>query len=199
MNVKGTIKVPRCWKRLIETLFQDGAEGLVEVKSGRTVTSELHLKGNDDPDAHYDDSRCVLGRTKCGGTIDLDLCSGQSNYYGGITIHDSEGEVVHGGDIGDPLESFEDVQEFVGEDDNIYVITIDWQGTDPYETFQRPMLDDRAGSPDNSFHCANCDGLFDKGNVYPQDTFCCSHCYNRHQGDECAGECQDCKDDEVTT
>jgi hypothetical protein len=63
--------------------------------------------------------------------------------------------------------------------------------------YERPTLDDRGGSPSNSFHCANCDVLFDMGSEYPQDTFCCSHCYNHYQGDDCPFECQDCKDDEV--
>ena len=31
-----------------------------------------------------------------------------------------------------PENKSQDVEEFVGEDGNVYVITIDWQGTDPY-------------------------------------------------------------------
>jgi len=63
--------------------------------------------------------------------------------------------------------------------------------------YQRPVLDDRGGSPDNSYRCGNCFALFDKGGSYPEDTFCCSHCYHRYHGDECPEEddCQECEDD----
>ena len=64
--------------------------------------------------------------------------------------------------------------------------------------YEREIFDDEDGSPDNSFHCANCDALFDMGNLYPQDTFCCSHCYYRYHGDECPAEhnCEMCADDD---
>jgi hypothetical protein len=136
MKIKGTIKVPRCWKRLVETVFTDAPDGVDEsifyVVEGtkHPVDSENSLKGDDDPEPHYDDSRCVLGRTEEGGTIELDLCSGQGNYYGSAVIHNGEGEIVY---ESEPWETFEDEEELVGEDGNIYVITIEWQGEDPYE------------------------------------------------------------------
>ena len=132
-TIKGKIRVPRCWRRLIETIFDEGDEGLLVRATPPSVTSEHNLQGDADPEPHYDDSRTVLGRTDDGGTIELDLCSGQSNYYGGCTLHNGAGDVVYGGDIGEPLESLNDTEEFVGEDENNYLITLEWYGTDPYE------------------------------------------------------------------
>jgi hypothetical protein len=63
--------------------------------------------------------------------------------------------------------------------------------------FQNKILDDRFGSPSNSYHCPTCDALFDKGSSYPEDTFCCTHCFNQYHGEKCEGECQDCIDNEV--
>jgi hypothetical protein len=49
----------------------------------------------------------------------------------------------------------------------------------------------------DSCHCANCGEPFLMGSYYPEDTFCCSHCVNKYHGDQCEGDCVDCKLDEV--
>ena len=60
---------------------------------------------------------------------------------------------------------------------------------DIIEEYQRPTIDDRGGSPDNSFHCANCKSLFDMGESYPSDTFCSSDCYfHYHYPEDCDDE-----------
>lgn len=66
-------------------------------------------------------------------------------------------------------------------------------------SFKRPILDDRFGSPSNSFHCPNCDALFDMGGHYPVDTFCCSHCYFQNIGEPCpeSHQCRECRDNLV--
>lgn len=131
--VKGRVKVPRCWKRLIGTVFERSDNGYVVAETVHPVTSEQNQKGDDDPEPHYDDSRFVLGSTEDGGIIELDLASGQGNYYGGVVIHNGKGEVIYDEDLGDPMENLDDEQEFVGEDGNTYLIAIQWEGSDPYE------------------------------------------------------------------
>jgi hypothetical protein len=137
-TIIGGIKVPRCWKRLIEIMFTDG-----HIK-GRSPQAAARLApypeksgpaAVDDPECYYDDSRSVQGSTKGGGTVVFDLCSGQENYYGGMTIHNAEGLVVYETGSSPDYEvwsQIHDEEELVGEDGNIYVITIDWYGDDPY-------------------------------------------------------------------
>jgi len=50
---------------------------------------------------------------------------------------------------------------------------------------------------DGTYHCANCNELFYMGSNYPEDTFCCSHCYHHYQGDPCpdSHDCEECEND----
>jgi len=89
--------VERCWRELIKIVSFD-----------ETVTSEKSQKGNADPAPHYDDARCVQGKMDGGYRFTLALLSGQSNYYGGLTIYDpNDGDVVYETDCTDPLEAFD--------------------------------------------------------------------------------------------
>jgi hypothetical protein len=139
LTIKGTIKVPRCWKRLVQAIFGDDEQQPERANSPEAAARiwEGEVKSgpvaNDIPEPHYDDSRTVLGRTEEGGTIELDLCSGQYNYYGGCTIHDADGNVVYETGMGDAWDEFHDEEELVGEDGNTYVIKFEWEGEDPYE------------------------------------------------------------------
>jgi hypothetical protein len=126
---KAKIDLPKCWKRLVDTVFEDGDHGYVVVGTQHPVTCEHHQKGNDDPEPHYDDARTVATKFPNGAVLALDLCSGQGNYYGGATIS-HEQEVVHDAE---PLESFDDNMEFQGEDGETYQLEIIWTGDDPYE------------------------------------------------------------------
>ena len=94
----------RCWRELIKIVSFD-----------ETVTSEKSQKGNADPAPHYDDARCVQGKMDGGYRFTLALLSGQSNYYGGLTIYDpNDGDVVYETDCTDPLEAFDNIEVDVG-------------------------------------------------------------------------------------
>jgi len=124
------IEIPSVWKRLVETVFEDGPDGTVVLDTLHPVYSENHNhRGNIDPEPHYDDARTVATKFPNGAVLVIDLCSGQGNYYGGATISHKQ-EVVYDAE---PLEAFDDKMEFLGEDGETYVVEVLWTGDDPYE------------------------------------------------------------------
>ena len=131
-TVRAVVELPRCWKRLVDTVFIDdeGEPMHAVLPNGKSiqVTSEHYTKGNDDPDPHYDDCRTVVA-VRDGVTFLIDLCSGQGNYYAGITLS-TEKELIY---EGEPIESFSSPIELKGENGKTYLIEIKWEGTDPYE------------------------------------------------------------------
>ena len=114
------IRVPLVWKRLINVDFY-GMEG---------VTSEKHLNGIGDPDPHYDDARRINGRFPDGTEFSLELCSGQSNYYGGLYLmRGNEGLYA------EIIEEFEDAPgsnrlSVQLDGPERFVFHIEWTGTD---------------------------------------------------------------------
>ena len=97
------------------------------------------------------------------------------------------------------FEGDEDEGDVFNDDGSFTQEFINYVGklTPELSEWQMPILEEN-GSPDNSYHCANCEALFDMGNSYPQDTFCCSHCYHRYQGDPCPNdECEECAADPI--
>ena len=94
--IAALIKIPTCWKKLVDTEFEDISK----------MTSEKQCKGIADPEPHYDDFRSIRGTF---GNKDyevfLSLCSGQSNYFGGVEIF-HKGSVVY--ELG-PMDNFEDL------------------------------------------------------------------------------------------
>ena len=105
------IKLPKCWKDLITTDFPLDLHG---------VTSEKHLKGNADPLPHYDDVREIRGDFAGGYQACVTLCSGQSNYYGWLSLADHNGCSVYEAE----LESFDDLSMEV--DGVTYEVTAEW-------------------------------------------------------------------------
>jgi hypothetical protein len=133
--VRGTIRLPRCWNRLVSTNFMDAEDegrGLVAEINGETidVTSERNLKGNDDPLPHYDDGRCVESIMPDGMVLSVDLTSGQNNYFAGAVIHNDKDSVY---ESEDPIETFDSPMEIVADNGKTYIVEIEWIGTDPYE------------------------------------------------------------------
>ena len=122
-TIKGTIKVPACWKDLVEEVFDTAPEGLVGVNSTKIVLdAKNHRKADNDPDPYYDDARQAIGKLENDrGSVGVDLCSGQHNYYGGIWIED----VKNDDSIEAVLEDFEDTLVVEGKDRQ-YVIQVEW-------------------------------------------------------------------------
>lgn len=107
LTQKAIVKVPACWRKLIDVVFPDNLEG---------ITSEKDQKGNADPEPHYDDTRRIEGRFPNNEHFSLMLCSGQGNYWGGWSIGEVESE---------PLESWPEPVET--EIDGVaYVLAIEW-------------------------------------------------------------------------
>jgi hypothetical protein len=163
MKIQGVIRLPRCWKRLVDTVFEETnlptpqqglyarcwkrlvdtvfeetnlptpQQGLyARLPNGRRliVTSERHVNGISDPMPHYDECRTVGVNMPDGAHLQLDLCSGQSNYYAGAMMHD-KGEIIYESD--DPIESLVGPLELSAFNGNTYVVEIEWIGDDPYE------------------------------------------------------------------
>ncbi len=111
------VRVPRCWGQLIDMCFADDLKG---------ISSEKHCQGTADPDPHYDDARSIAGRFPNGAEFALDLCSGQSNYYGGLTIN-HDGRVLES----DVLEDFDALELEDGAD--VYALEIEWVADEDFD------------------------------------------------------------------
>jgi len=110
-----TVRLPECWKRLVETVFPEGLSGILGEKTD-------HL-GVADPKPHYDDCREVSGRfLSIGAGFRLTLHSGQHNYYGSLLIEDVNLAVIYE----DLLESLGNAIEVKAGDGETYVIGIEW-------------------------------------------------------------------------
>jgi hypothetical protein len=105
------IEIPKCWKELITVDFPLNLHG---------VTSEKHLTGIDDPRPHYDDWRVINGRFVNGHHVHVSIASGQSNYYGWLSLTDGDGCSVYEAE----LESFDDLN--VEVDGTAYAVEVEW-------------------------------------------------------------------------
>jgi hypothetical protein len=105
------IRIPQVWTKLIEIEFEDRENGVFYLSEGKLipVTSERNLKGNSDPDPHYDDYRMVQTQSD-GYTVEVSLASGQNNYFGGIEVWGKDGEWLYE----DVLENFNDFEVEIG-------------------------------------------------------------------------------------
>jgi hypothetical protein len=129
-TISGKIVLPRCWKRLIKTVFVPAPGQLAVVlpnKEVLPVTSEHYVKRDADPMPHYDEVRTRSVKLSDGNIFYVDLSSGQGNYYGVIGI---DGPVIY---ESEPLEDFDDFAFEVEVGDKYYVVEIEWEGEDPYE------------------------------------------------------------------
>lgn len=113
MKYSATVKVPACWRDLIQVVFPEDLAG---------ITSEKHQKGNADPEPHYDDARRVGGRFENGADFSVELCSGQGNYYGGVSIYQGGEEVFN-----DFLEDFDNFPIRVDIDGATYELHLEWE------------------------------------------------------------------------
>ena len=89
------IQVPHCWKQLINVEFGDEPVIGPTYKGQPVKKARLHREGNDDPNPYYDDSRTVVGVASNGAHVELQLCSGQSNYWGQLIILSVRGETIY--------------------------------------------------------------------------------------------------------
>lgn len=120
------VEIPACWHDLVQVNFPDDLSG---------ITSEKNCKGANDPDPHYDDSRAATVRCSCGARIQLSLCSGQSNYFGGCTVDDQHGRPVY--EVGANGEPVDDYGDWVatgsnGVDYDLEIITVPQGGRPRY-------------------------------------------------------------------
>jgi len=142
MRIKATIKIPRCWKRLIEESFRRRADDALYVEDTCRIVGRASRWGWrrwDDPLAYYNDSRTASCEATDGALITVKLCSGQNNYFGQYaifqTILPSLKKIV-GKELvfeGEPRFALSDQEEFCVNNGTIYVVTIEWEGKDPYE------------------------------------------------------------------
>lgn len=114
MKHETTVKLPRCWSKLVSVVFPDDLAG---------ITSEKHQKGNADPDPHYDDNRRVVGHFPNGAEYEIAISSGQSNYWGGFNVMTPATVYL----VGEPLEDFGDEVKVTDEKSgDVYVAHIEW-------------------------------------------------------------------------
>jgi len=105
---RAKVKVPKCWRDLIQTEFPDDLSGILSEKTDHT--------GDGDPKPHYDDTRKISGEFRNGIDFSIMLCSGQHNYWGGFTVGEYDSDI---------LETFPDVLE-TKLDGVQYEIEVDW-------------------------------------------------------------------------
>ena len=111
MKYSATVELPRCWKNLVEMEFPEDLKGILDEKTNHT--------GNADPKPHYDDCRRVSGVFPNGADFSVELCSGQSNYYGGLSIFKDDKEVCS--------EFLENFNSLVWEGNGVeYELKIEW-------------------------------------------------------------------------
>lgn len=115
MKYTAKIRLPKCWKHLVEVVFPQDLKGILSEKTDHT--------GVADPKPHYDDARMVSGPFPNGAIFNLSLCSGQGNYFGNLFIFETR--------FGERREICDDVLEnfnalTVEDGDNTYEIKIKW-------------------------------------------------------------------------
>lgn len=112
MTFTATVKVPKCWKTLIGV---DDLEGAQDAK--------WHRSGLTDPDPYYDDNREVMGVFDNGDTFILSLSSGQSNYFGGMTIYRmGSGDEIYS----EVWEFFDEVADEILVGNDTYLLKYEW-------------------------------------------------------------------------
>jgi len=114
---KVTVKLPACWRALVETNFEDlpDPEGV--------LNGENHSHSIDDPVPYRDDVRGVSVALEGGGKVTFFLCSGQSNYWGEFDIL-RDGRIVYESEV---LEQYEDVRDVKTEDGETFEIKVEWE------------------------------------------------------------------------
>jgi hypothetical protein len=105
------VRLPKCWKTLVDMAFPQDLKGILSEKTAHT--------GVADPKPHYDDVRRVEGRFPNGAEFTLELCSGQANYFGGLSVL-KRGRWINS----EVLESFNDLTVEDGND--TYEVEVDW-------------------------------------------------------------------------
>ena len=125
MSTNVTIKVPACWQKLIGISFNEDDPRCLTARVGNKtveVVDATHYRtADDDPKPYYDDNRSVEEQAENGARVILELCSGQSNYYGGCTIIVNDEEVYS-----ETWESFDTVNEVETYGGDEYTINVEW-------------------------------------------------------------------------
>lgn len=111
------LRVPRCWKRLVTTVFPEDLHGVLGERTNHT--------GVVDPKPHYDDSRVVSCKFADGYTMTLFLGSGQGNYWAALELADAQGIPVS---ISDPFFNLADDDEVVVTKNLRYVANLEYYG-----------------------------------------------------------------------
>ena len=112
MNITATIKVPLCWKTLINI------NDLSDAKDAR-----WHRVGIEDPDPFYDDDREISIKFDNGDVGILNLSSNQSNYFGGLGIWGKgDGEEIYG----EFWEFFDEVADEIVVGEDTYLLKYEW-------------------------------------------------------------------------
>ena len=115
MNITATIKVPLCWKTLIDVEFEGGLANVQDAK--------WHRVGIEDPNPFYDDNREISVTFDNGDVGILTLSSGQSNYFGGMMIHrKGDGEEIYN----EVWEFFDEVADEIVVGSDTYLLKYEW-------------------------------------------------------------------------
>lgn len=106
-QMKIVMLVPLTWTALLSIeKFPQGLEGM---RAG-----DLHEKGIDSDEAFYDDTRILSGRFSDGVQVDVQLSSGQSNYWIETNFYYSDGSLLEEGEADTALASGEQLETETG-------------------------------------------------------------------------------------
>jgi hypothetical protein len=111
LTLHAHVSIPKVWEKLITLDFPEDLHG---------ITSEKFCKGNEDPDPHYDDHREVTATYAGGWTAYVTLSSGQSNYFGWLSLRDHNDREV----FSTELDSYTDLN--VEVDGILYALDVSW-------------------------------------------------------------------------
>jgi len=115
------IKLPRCWAELATVQFNELQ--INDPGMGPILDATLRTTDNDIL-PYYDDERVRNGRNAEGWVVEVNLLSGQHNYWCDVNIYAPNGEhIIEAG----MLESIEDVNNFESDAGRKFKITVIWE------------------------------------------------------------------------
>jgi len=109
-GVEVAIELPACWKKLVQECIKPGD------RDGKWRRKPADAK------RYYDDTRVKIARCSDGSQVAISLLSGQSSYYGWISILDKVSVIYEG----EPVHTFRSKYTLKVDNGKTYVVKVGW-------------------------------------------------------------------------
>ena len=113
------VKLPRCWKDLVRVEFIDKGDLWYH---GQRVQDAGNRTSDADPLPYHDDERIRNGKHAEGWLVEVNLLSGQSNYWCDVNIFAPNGEHIVESAMWETIEDSNDVESDSGRKFKIVVV-----------------------------------------------------------------------------